>query len=194
MSKSLSNFITVHDAIQRYSVDALRLFFLSSHYRGPLAYSEENITASEQSVERLRNALRDSPASDDSETLDDAPFEERFLAAMDDDLNTPQALAALFDLTREINRARERRENIVPAQTKLSELAGILGLTLEKPNQNESTAEPFIELLLETRTRLREERQFALADTIRNRLDELGVELEDTQAGSTWKFRSMPSS
>ena len=69
-----------------------------------------------------------------------------------------------------------------------------MGLTLEKPNQNESTAEPFIELLLETRTRLREERQFTLADTIRNRLDELGVELEDTQAGSTWKFRSMPSS
>ena len=76
----------------------------------------------------------------------------------------------------------------------MSELAGILGLTLEQPNQNESTAEPFIELLLETRTRLRGERQFALADTIRARLEELGVELEDTPTGSTWKFRSTPFS
>ena len=108
---------------------------------------------------------------------------------MDDDFNAPQALAALFDLAREINRLADESHNIAEGQQLLAELSGILGLTLKPPQQLPSDVAPFIELLIATRKRLREAKQFQLADEIRTKLAELGVTLEDSSQGTQWKYK-----
>jgi cysteinyl-tRNA synthetase len=115
---------------------------------------------------------------------------EKFIAAMDDDFGTPQAIAALYDLAREINRARNENavaETLAPAQATLRELAGVLGLTLQEPKSKMMQAAPFIELLIAIRKELRAAKQFALADKVRDELAKLGVALEDGPQGTTWK-------
>ena len=186
MSKSLGNIISLPEALDAYDPQALRLFFLSSHYRSPLFYSEESVRSQERAIQRLRQAV--SAPSEDGPQLDATGFRERFIEAMDDDLNTPRALAALFDLVREINRGRERGENIAEAQDTLRELSGVLGLTLEEPTADSAEAAPFIQTLVDVRSELRAARQFQLADHIRDRLTELGVSLEDNPEGTTWRL------
>ena len=186
MSKSLGNIISLPEALEFYEPQALRLFFLSSHYRSPLFYSEESVRSQERALQRLRQAAN-SP-SQDGPPLDATAFRDRFIQSMDDDLNTPRALAALFDLAREINRARERGSDVTAAQDTLRELAGVLGLTLEEPQAHTAEAAPFIQALVDARTELRAARQFQLADTIRDRLTQLGVTLEDTPNGTTWRL------
>ncbi|PMP84434.1 MAG: cysteine--tRNA ligase, partial [Chloroflexus aggregans] len=118
---------------------------------------------------------------------------ERFITAMDNDFNSPAALAALFDLVRAINAARDAglaAEELAIGQQTLRELAGVLGLRLQ-PRQRTPTAEvaPFIELLIEVRGELRKAKQYALADLVRNRLADLGVTLEDGPHGTRWKWQ-----
>lgn len=200
MSKSLGNLVSVEEALENYSADALRAYLLSSHYRSPLQYGDEGAAAMERSLARFHHALRPGPAenSDDSDSarpaaLDDAPFRERFIAAMDDDLNTPQALAALFDLAREINRARDGGQPIAAAQETLRELGGLLGLTFADrgpaAGAAQLAAQPFIEMLVSARAELRQARQYALADRIRDQLAAQGVTLEDTPEGTLWQYQ-----
>ena len=131
MSKSLGNLVSVEEALENYSPDAIRLYFLSSHYRSPLSYTDEGCDAMERSADRLRNALREESQSDD-DGMDPAPFREQFIAGMDDDLNTPKALAAMFDLSREMNRQRDEGHSITAAQDCLRHLGSILGLTFQE--------------------------------------------------------------
>ena len=191
MSKSLGNLVSVEEALWRFSPDAIRLYFLSSHYRSPLSYSDDGCSAMERSLERLRHALgRD--GGNAGEPLDAEPFRRQFFEAMDDDLNTPRALAALFDLAREINRSSDAGYSVIDAQESLRHLGGILGLTFSVQEASDGAApgaSPFIELLLETRTALRQARQFEQADRIRDGLDQLGVSVEDTPSGPVWQFR-----
>ena len=188
MSKSLGNFITMREALDRFSTDALRLFFLNSHYRSPLTYSDENVLAQERAAERLRAALL--PSSEDGQPLDATTYKQRFEEAMDDDLNTPRAIAVLFDLCREINRGRDEGKSVVEAQQLLRELGELLGLTFAAPEAKDNVAaHPFIDMLVEVRTQLREAKQFALADSIRDRLADLGVSLEDSAEGTQWRVR-----
>ena len=192
MSRHVGNFISCRDALAQHNPDTLRLYFFSSHYRSPLTFSDEGVAAADRALERLRNALRPAPEGDGTDSVDVDGFRDRFTAAMDDDLNTPQALAALFDLAREINRGREAGHSVSSAQATLRELASVLGLTLADPADDErKDAHPFIDLLVETRSRLRAERNFQLGDSIRDQLDELGVTLEDTPDGTTWRFKSL---
>ena len=185
MSKSLGNMVTIGQALQTHSCDALRLFFLSSHYRAPLTYTEENVAAQERAAERLRSAVSVS-ALGDGDVLNAGDHKARFDAAMEDDLNTPQALAAIFDLVRDIHRSRDEGLQITDAQQTLAELAGVLGLTLEKRSADGDAA-PFIDLLIDIRRLLRSAKQFEIADGIRDRLIELDVQLEDTPDGTVWK-------
>ena len=188
MSKSLGNFITAEEALERFSPDGLRLFFLGSHYRSPLSYSDENIAAQERAAARLRNALRPATEQTGGPPLDPGPYRERFVATMDDDLNTPEALAALFDLARDINRGRDKGPDVTKAQETLHELAGVLGLTLKEPRLDTGAeASPFIQLLVDIRADLRSAGRYDLADKIRLQLAELGVTLEDTAHGTEWK-------
>ena len=187
MSKSLGNLVSVVEALERYSPDAMRLYFLSSHYRSPLAYSDEGAAAVERSLERVRRALV--PGNGSGPEVDAESHRARFSAAMDDDLNTPQAVAALFDLARDINRGRDAGQSVGSGQAALRELGGVLGLTFEErpvPQDNLAAA-PFIDLLVSIRTELRAARQFALADNIRDGLAAQGVTLEDGPQGTQWQ-------
>ena len=185
MSKSLGNIISIRDGLKEYGVDGIRLFVLTSHYRSPLTYSDEGLEAGKRAAERLRLAA--SIAGGEAEPAVEAiTARERFIEAMDEDLNTPNALAALFDLAREINRARDEGRSVDDAQATLRELAGVLGLTLREPEGSQAAA-PFIELLVTLRDELRAARQFDLADGVRARLMELGVVLEDGAEGTRWR-------
>ncbi len=193
MSKSLGNLVSAEEALAKHSPDSLRLYFLSSHYRSPLAYTEEGAAAMERSMERFRHALRPSDAA--GEPLDAQPFVQRFNAAMDNDLNTPQAIAALFDLAREINRSQETGLQVHEAQDSLRSLAGILGITFEERDSSTGdllSAQPFIQMLLDTRAELRKARQFELADRIRDGLADQGIVLEDTPQGTLWQRQPRP--
>lgn len=190
MSKSIGNVISVGEALNMFSPSALRLFFLSSHYRNPLVYSEQNIAAQERALDRIRNAASAEERSADGDPLDAAPYKSAFIAAMDDDLNTPRALAAIFDLARQINRAREDRKSVSAAQRTLRDLAGVLGIDVEAPPDDAiGDIAPFVDLLVQTRADLRAARQYALADKIRDNLAALGVTLEDGGGGTEWRIR-----
>ncbi|MFO7167294.1 MAG: cysteine--tRNA ligase [Chloroflexota bacterium] len=198
MSKSLGNVVTIRDFLAEYPADVLRLVVLSSSYRSPLAYGKEIAADNLRKLARIRSALEPAIGTTTSgEQVDrlKAAAEaarEQFIAAMDDDFNTSGALAAIFELVRAINTARDAGvggEPFEQAQGVLRELTGVLGLTLEDTTRGRGKeAEPFIELLVELRSELRKARQFQLADMIRTRLGELGVTLEDTPQGTRWKI------
>ncbi len=194
MSKSLGNIISVHEVLQKYSPDAVRLFILSSHYRSPLVYNDQSIESQERALERLRNTINISNEAENgrpsTEELNPLPYRERFIEAMDDDLNTPRALATLFDLSRDINRGHEEKHSVSDAQATLKELSSVLGLTLKESESAEGNdIGPLVELLIEIRSDLRGVKQYELADKIRNRLTELEITLEDKSQGTEWKSR-----
>jgi cysteinyl-tRNA synthetase len=203
MSKSLGNFVRLREILERGLGPAFRLMILQSHYRAPLTYSEEGLLAAERGLERLRAAVEpdgaaDAPADDTEAPAGDlaalaAQTRDRFHAAMDDDFNAPEAVAALFDLGRAINRARgagATAEQIAPARETLLDLAGVLGLDLtSEPDAASADAAPFIDLLLRVREELRQRREWALADLIRDELSKLEVVVEDTASGATWSRR-----
>ncbi|MCB0079031.1 MAG: cysteine--tRNA ligase, partial [Anaerolineales bacterium] len=196
MSKSLGNYFAVDSFLARYSGDVLRLFVLSTLYRRPTTFSEKVIDDARKGVERFLLALR--PAKADASEADEALLElaasvdERFHSAMDDDFNTPVALAALHELARALNGARDRGvggTEFDAAQTTLQSLLAVLGFALDRPaTQGSDSAEaaPFIDLLVALRGQLRADKQWALADQLRDRLAELGVTLEDGAEGTTW--------
>ncbi|WP_322807680.1 cysteine--tRNA ligase [Thermanaerothrix sp.] len=201
MSKSLGNLITIEEFLAQHPADVLRMMVLNSNYRSPLVYTDEVVQQSERALERLRSALR--PALPDATGAPEATLQtlqaqieatrQGFIEAMDDDFNTSGALAAIFELVRAINQARSEgatNEQLAPAQAALRELTGVLGLTLEEPAAAPSAAEPFIDLLIEVRTELRKQKLWALSDRIRDRLAELGVILEDSREGTTWRWKT----
>ncbi|MBE3111321.1 MAG: cysteine--tRNA ligase, partial [Acidobacteria bacterium] len=185
MTRSLGNLVSITDALAQHGADTLRLFILSSNYRSPLTYGDEPLAAAKRGVERLRTAAH-ATSIDGDNPLDATPFRERFIEAMENDLNTAQAMAALFDLARDINRARDEGRDIRAAQEVLLELGGIFGLTLEE-EEREIAAAPFVEALIAVREELRQAKQFALADGVRSRLEGLGIILEDSHGGTVWK-------
>jgi cysteinyl-tRNA synthetase len=187
MSKSLGNILSIRDALERWGADGLRTFVLGSHYRSPLTATDDALDAAKRGAERLRTAARLPGEGSGVAAIDVAAYRVRFVEALDDDLNTPQALAALFELAREINRGREEGANVSAAQDGLLELAGVLGLTLQEPPSEAMAAAPFVDLLVDVRKALREAKQYQLADVVRKRLGELGITLEDSPRGTTWR-------
>jgi cysteinyl-tRNA synthetase len=200
MSKSLGNLITIGDLLaRRNGADILRFMVLSANYRTPLTYTEEIYDAAAKGLERLRTALRDGGGTE-AASSPDAPLvavaasaEEQFRAAMDDDFNTPNALAVLFDLARAINRSKDEGAgagDIATAQAKLRELMMVLGLRPDAASTGDTgqAATPFIELLLEVRRDLRAAKQWQLADKVRDSMTKLGVALEDNPQGTSWRW------
>jgi len=188
MSKSIGNLVTIQEALDQYGPDALRLFVITSHYRSPVTYTEDALEAAKSGADRLRNAAFVA-AGGGGPALDAGPYRQRFIEAMEDDLNTPRALAAMFDLAREVNRAGTAGQDISDAQAALRELCGVLGLTLQSPARQSQEAAPFIDLLITLRTELRAAKQWAIADQVRDGLTALGVEIKDSAEGTTWSLK-----
>jgi len=188
MSKSLGNFFTVREVLKQYRPEVIRFFILSSHYRSPLNYSDEHLDEAGVALTRLYTALRGVEIAD---VVIDANFKQRFEQAMDDDFNTPVALAVLFDLARELNKAEDKR---VLAST-LKQLAAILGLLQDNPDAflkggagADGIADAEIEQLIEDRKIAKANKNWAQADGIRDQLKAQGIVLEDVAGGSTiWR-------
>lgn len=201
MSKSIGNIVSIEQFLQEHSADALRMMVLNASYRSPLTYNEQVIGQAERNLERLRSALR--PARSDIPAADDGALQalqtqmetsrQGFIQAMDDDFNTAGALGKLFDLVRAINQARDagiEQASLSKAQDLLRELAeDVFGLRLEVPGTQDAQAAPFIELLVSLRAELRDQKLWALSDQIRDQLVDLGVILEDSKAGTTWRWK-----
>jgi len=198
MSKSLGNLITIEEFLSKHDGDVMRMLVLTSNYRAPLNFTDEAIESAEKGLERLKSGLRPAapaasglPAGSAAELLSQAEASKQaFIAAMDDDFNTPLALAALFELVKAINTARDAgatAEQLQPAQAMLRELTGVLGLRLAEKTDTLGAAK-FIDLLVEVRTEVRKQKLWALSDMIRDRLKELGVILEDSREGTTWRW------
>jgi cysteinyl-tRNA synthetase len=190
MSHSLENFTTIQNIIERYDPMALRLYLLSTHYRAPLAFSEEGLIDKSRALDRLRGALDNYTPAGAAAAVWTGAFRDSFVAAMDDDFNSAGALGVLFDLAREANRRRAAQDDTAAGgQATLLELANVLGLDLASGDVMARTgSEPFIELLLTVRTRLREARQWALADLIRDELRARNVVVEDQPGQSVWRW------
>lgn len=185
MSKSLGNFFTIADVLAKHHPEVVRYFLLSSHYRSPLNYSEENLANTKKALTRLYQTIKDSHTAADGE-LDNHWINE-FNQAMNDDFNTPVALSVLFQLSHEVNKNRSS----ILANT-LKHLAGILGLLQEDPASflqsgfaEEDKTE--IEQLIADRLQARADRNWQRADQIRADLLHRGIELEDGPNGTTWR-------
>jgi cysteinyl-tRNA synthetase len=193
MSKSLGNFFTVREVLKKFDPEVVRYFILGSHYRSPLDYSDETLQGAKGALTRLYLALKDLPAAG-AEGPGAAAYEERFYAAMDDDFNTPGAMAVLFDLARDVNKMREDGlAAAAPLGACLRRLGGILGLLQREPQAflqggaaNGLTDEE-IEALIARRTEARRQKNWAESDRIRDELKAQGVILEDKGGQTAWR-------
>jgi len=218
MSKSLGNFITVKEALQKFDPESIRFYFLSHHYRSPIDFSEENLWEAERGLQRLYNTLENGEyrlqksreIGPPTVSGEPSPVEKilseridmvirRFEAAMDDDFNTALALAALFDLGAEINYYLEEeptspsgREVLSRALETLRKLGEILGLLSRKRiTVKEGLTTELVDLILRIRQEARRKKNWELADKIRQELSGLGIVVEDRAEGTSWHFRTM---
>ncbi|HUY03417.1 MAG TPA: cysteine--tRNA ligase [Rhodocyclaceae bacterium] len=187
MSKSLGNFFTIRDVIKRYDAEVLRFFILRAHYRSPLNYSDAHLDDARQALTRLYTALKNVPA--ETATIDWADaYAARFRAAMDDDFNTPEAIAVLFELANDANRGRDAK-----LAGQLKALAGVLGLLARDPtaflqaSPAAGLANDEVEARVVARVAAKQARDYQAADRIRAELLTGGVVLEDTPQGTTWR-------
>lgn len=186
MSKSLNNFFTIREVLKVYHPEVIRYFLLSSHYRSPVNYSEENLQAAKASVGRLYSAVE---AVEPGTAVENSPFEAEFIDVMNDDFNTPKAMAVLFELAKEVNKTKEA--GLCGLLVKLANQIGLLMQTPEaffksQPSDSELSDEQ-IEALIEERRNARAEKNFARSDEIRDQLAEQGIELLDTAEGTSWR-------
>ncbi len=192
MSKSLGNFFTVRDVAEKYGYEPIRYLMISSHYRSPINYSIDIIEQGKSALERLYNCRdRIDFAIEHAEEGGEIPafieeHKNEFITAMEDDLNTADALAAVFTLAKDINMAIDanaKKESLVAMAEALDSLTGVLGFLY---NRKKDSIDSEIEELIAKRTRARKDRNFAEADAIRDKLKEMGIILEDTPQGVKW--------
>ena len=201
MSKSLGNFFTVREILKRYRAEDVRYFILASHYRSPLNYSQDNLEQARAALTRLYTSLRGlTPIAAPGPECE--RYTTDFHAAMDDDFNTPEAIAVLFELAREINKSRETEPALAARLAGcLHQLGGILGLLQVEPESYlretatvtdaaaAGISEAAVEELIARRISAREQKDWAEADRLRDELEGHGIVLEDGAGGTTWRRR-----
>jgi len=198
MSKSLSNFFTPREIAEEFDLEALRLFMFSAHYRNPLNFSRELLTSAEHALERLYNAKNnleylldgaiDKELSNEEKNVQESilSYKEKFVEVMDDDFNSADGIAVIFDLVKDINisiTSNTSKELVKVAYDLLMELSGVIGLL----NKEEDNLEQEIEDLIDQRQQARKDKNYKLADEIRDELKSKGIVLEDTPQGVKWK-------
>lgn len=193
MSKSLNNFFTVREVLEKYPGEVVRHLLIASHYRSPINYSQQSLQQSTKVLGRLYTALKDLDTGH-AKSLTNSRFEKAFLAAMDDDFNTPKAFAVLFDMVKEINRAKPKdMESANQLGGLLVKLGAILGLLQGNPDNFlrgdalEDVDAEQIEQLIAARQRARADKDWEKADQIRDQLAALKVVVEDGADGSSWR-------
>ena len=203
MSKSLGNFLTAREILKKYSAEAIRLFFLQTYYGGPLNFSFELLAAAEKGVEKIKNLSEriesEIKKDDNVGTVPDfniKQYYEEFEKVMDDDINTPQAVALIFDLIRTANKIISDFNNINVSFYKdlkkfLTDTAeNVFGIIHFEELNKKSTQldEKLINLILDLRTKLKKQKNYEMADLIRDELNKLGIELKDGKDGTIYKF------
>jgi cysteinyl-tRNA synthetase len=198
MSKSLNNFFTVRDIAEHFDLEVLRMFMISAHYRSPINFSDDLLEQTKNGLERLYNAKNNmlyllENAAEKETTQEEQELiirlgehKDKFIEAMDDDLNTADALAAIYDLIRDANgslKPESSKAAVKASLDMLMELSGVLGLLSKK----EESLDDAIETLIEERQKARKEKNWALSDKIRDDLKAQGIVLEDTPSGVKWK-------
>ncbi|WP_404377916.1 cysteine--tRNA ligase [Vreelandella aquamarina] len=191
MSKSLGNFFTIRDVLAEHDPEVVRYLLVASHYRSAINYSVDSLVEARKSLTRFYTALEGVNADEQAAP---SSVTERFMAAMDDDFNTPEALAALFDLARDLNRAKSDQPDEAPRLAgELKRLAGVLGLLQQTPQtflkgtqQQVALSEAEIEAKIAERQAAKANKDFAQADAIRDELAALGIVLKDSREGTTW--------
>jgi cysteinyl-tRNA synthetase len=204
MSKSLNNYVSIKEALQKYSPQAIRYFILTSHYRSPVDFSDPALAAAEKGLKkmqitigRIRQTMADLGQVKKPEALPVESYVSAFRNAMNDDFNTPQAMAAVFDLLTEVNKRLDAQQ-VSLSKSDLARLlevlketvGGVLGLFPSAEESGKLASEKLnaaMELLLQLRLELRREKKFELADRIRKRLEKSGIRIKDTREGSTWQ-------
>lgn len=192
MSKSLGNFFTIREVLDKYPDEVVRYFLISSHYRSPVNYSEDSLKEASVRLERLYTALKGLNVAGVS-AAEGTRFEEKFMASMDDDFNTPEALASLFELVRELNTVRaEDEQQALPLAALLVKLGGILGVLQGDAESflksGADVDEAWIEAMIQKRKDAKKARDFAEADRIREELASQGVILQDSREGTSWRI------
>ncbi|HSL89034.1 MAG TPA: cysteine--tRNA ligase [Ignavibacteriaceae bacterium] len=200
MSKSLGNFFTAREVLNRYSAEVIRMFFAQAYYRGPLNFNDDLLTAAEKGLEKINNLVfkiineLENPKQGTNPDFNIEPYIQNFEKAMDDDFNTSQAVAVIFDFARDVNRILAENKNIdssffLAVKEFLSltaeEVLGILSFDTEQISS--SVEKELIELLISIRTDAKKQKNFSLADKIRDDLKTLGVVLEDSKDSTTFK-------
>ncbi len=208
MSKSLGNFSTARDVLKSFSAEAIRMLFAQSHYGGPLNFTDELLASASKGLEKLNNLVekinshntpQTGQANEDGEdpNFDFKKYKDAFESAMDDDFNSPQAVAVIFDFIREVNKAIAENENLSSefyenVKNLLSKTAegvlGIVDLSKQSQKSNHSLENELIELLIQLRIDAKKEKNYALSDKIRNELNNLGISLQDSKDKTTFKY------
>jgi cysteinyl-tRNA synthetase len=204
MGKSLKNFTTIKDAVQKYMPLAIRYFILMSHYRSNLDFSEKALDAAtsgfkkiQNFIARIQNTINSAQEMPGEQILPAEKFDSKFREAMNDDFNTPQALAATFDMISDVNKILDDK-NRQPGKSDLQKLQNIvnntlgdvLGLIANEQSESETSGEDFnhvMEVLLDVRSELRKEKKFQIADKIRDGLSSIRITIKDTPEGATWE-------
>ncbi|WP_456408528.1 cysteine--tRNA ligase [Caldithrix abyssi] len=206
MGKSLGNFITIKDAVKKYTPLAIRYFVLSSHYRSPIDFSDQALESAQkglgrfhQTFARLLKAKINAKGKDETFEKKIDAYRQKFIQAMNDDFNTPKALAELFEFLKEINAWLDAGQTVTEETHKkavqmIEETAGkVLGLLpkdyAEFESKRSGDVDAVVQILIDIRSALRKEKNFALADEIRNRLQQINIELKDTPQGTVWEYK-----
>jgi cysteinyl-tRNA synthetase len=194
MSKSLGNFFTIRDVLAQYDAETVRFFLTTGHYRSQLNYSTDNLTQARAAVERIYTSLRDVKLQSDFFLDKESAFVNQFCQAMDDDFNTPQAIAVFFEISKELNVAKAANDDSLATElastlVALGEIVGLLQLDpaafLQGDNDNDEVA--IIEALIVQRNQARIDKDWAMADDARDKLNAMNIVLEDSAGKTTWR-------